>query len=272
MVFQDPQSSLDPRMKVASTLLEPLTIHRIARGEDARRRASEMLDAVGLPARSMGRYPHEFSGGQRQRIAIARALMVVPDLLICDEPVSALDVSVRAQIINLLDELQERLQLALLFIAHDIAVVRHMATRIAVMYLGQIVEMADSEELCRNPLHPYTKSLISAVPTADPTYEQSRQRIVLRGDLPNPANPPSGCRFHTRCPHARDLCRTTPPRLEAASSGRVAACHFWAELAHAPSDARSQAGGSSIESESPLPDHQPEGAPGLPRGATQEGA
>jgi oligopeptide/dipeptide ABC transporter ATP-binding protein len=217
-------------MRVGAALTESLAIHGLARGGEAQRRVADTLDAVGMPRGSVNRFPHEFSGGQRQRIAIARALVVSPELLICDEPVSALDVSVRAQIVNLLADLQEELQLAVLFIAHDLAVVRQMATRIAVMYLGEIVEVGPADHVCAMPLHPYTQSLISAVPSADPVYERSRERIVLKGDIPSALDPPRGCRFHTRCPYARELCRTTPPPLERATAGRTVACHFWSEL------------------------------------------
>jgi oligopeptide/dipeptide ABC transporter ATP-binding protein len=231
IVFQDPHSSLDARMTVAATLTEPLRIHGLARGREAREHTRALLSSVGLDDSALARYPHEFSGGQRQRIAIARALAVSPALLICDEPVSSLDVSVQAQIINLLVELQDRLQLALLFIAHDLAVVRHVARRIAVMYLGQIVELGTADEVCHEPLHPYTRSLISAVPTPDPRHERTRTRIVLRGDVPSPAHPPRGCRFHPRCPYVQDPCRTEAPALAAATAGRVVACHFWREIA-----------------------------------------
>jgi len=233
IVFQDPHSSLDPRLTVAATLAEPLLVHRIARGAEARERAREMLAAVGLDDEALDRYPHEFSGGQRQRIAIARALVVSPSLLICDEPVSSLDVSVQAQIINLLAELRERLSLALLLIAHDLAVVRHMANRIAVMYLGEIVELGGADQVCLDSLHPYTKSLISAVPTPDPRYERARERIVLKGDVPSPVDPPPGCRFHTRCPYAQERCRTERPVLSSAAAGRQVACHFWRAIAAA---------------------------------------
>jgi len=231
IVFQDPQSSLDPRMKVGSTLVEPLLIHRIARGTEARERARSMLSAVGLEPDALERFPHEFSGGQRQRIAIARALVVSPELLICDEPVSSLDVSVQAQIINLLADLQEEFRIGLLFIAHDLAVVRHISSRIAVMYLGQIVELGETDQVCLSPLHPYTRSLISAVPSPDPAYERTRQRIVLRGDVPSPLDPPTGCRFHTRCPYARERCRSEQPLLAEAHPGHIVACHFWREIA-----------------------------------------
>lgn len=229
MVFQDPYSSLDARMTIAEALAEPLRIHGLTRGRETQAKVRELLDAVGLPASAVDRYPHEFSGGQRQRIAIARALAVDPELLICDEPISALDVSVQAQVLNLFDELQERYGLTYLFIAHDLAAVRHVSHRIAVMYLGGIVETGDRDEVTADPLHPYTQALISAVPRVE-VGERTRERIVLSGDLPSPASPPSGCRFSTRCPFARDLCRTTRPELVQAVPGRRVACHFWSEI------------------------------------------
>jgi oligopeptide/dipeptide ABC transporter ATP-binding protein len=231
VVFQDPHSSLDSHMRVQAALAEPLAIHRIARGRRAQTQVAEILEAVGLRKDALSKYPHEFSGGQRQRIAIARALMTSPKLLICDEPVSALDVSVQAQTINLLGELQASRHLSMLFIAHDVAVVRHLANRIAVMYLGEIVEIGPSESVCARPLHPYTKSLISAVPSPDPHFERSRRRIVLQGEIPSPADPPSGCRFHTRCPFAQERCAVERPRLEAADGGHLVSCHYWRELA-----------------------------------------
>lgn len=230
IVFQDPYSSLDPRMKVGKILAEPLGIHNIASGAEAKERTLRILDAVGLEEGALDRYPHEFSGGQRQRIAIARSLVVSPDLLICDEPVSALDVSVQAQIVNLLADLRSEFKLALLFIAHDLAVVRHISDRIAVMYLGEVVELGPADDVALSPLHPYTQSLLSAVPSPDPAEQNARERIVLRGDVPSPIDPPSGCRFHTRCPHARDLCRTERPSLDAADGNRTVACHFWREI------------------------------------------
>ncbi|MEV7005055.1 ABC transporter ATP-binding protein [Streptosporangium sp. NPDC051022] len=230
MVFQDPYSSLDPRMRVGAAIREPLTIHGLADGAAATARVGELLDAVGLPRAAADRYPHEFSGGQRQRIAIARAIAVEPSFLVCDEPISALDVSVQAQVVNLFEDLQERFGLTYLFIAHDLAVVRHIAHRVAVMYLGQIVETLSRDDLYERPLHPYTKSLISAVPRPNPVEERSRERIILTGDVPSPANPPTGCRFHTRCPFARDRCRTEAPPLTPATGGHEVACHYWTDL------------------------------------------
>ncbi|MFN2488217.1 MAG: ABC transporter ATP-binding protein [Actinomycetota bacterium] len=231
MVFQDPYSSLDPRQSVGSILAEPLQVHGIARGKQAEDKVRELLDVVGLPKAAMSRYPHEFSGGQRQRIGLARALALNPDLIVADEPVSALDVSIQAQIINLLEELQGRFDLTYLFIAHDLAVVRHISDRIAVMYLGKIVEVAPADQLYIEPLHPYTKALLSSVPIPDPTVELDRDRIILQGDIPSPANPPSGCRFHTRCPYAqRERCPDEVPELRRLRTGHLAACHYVEEI------------------------------------------
>ena len=229
MIFQDPFSSLDPRQSVGSILAEPIRTHRLADGKAADDRVRELLEVVGLPAEAAGRFPHEFSGGQRQRIGIARALAVRPDLIICDEPVSALDVSIQAQVINLLEELQEEFGLTFLFVAHDLAVVRHISDRIAVMYLGRIVEVAPSDELYELPLHPYTIALLSAIPIPDPEVELRRERILLTGDLPSPADPPPGCRFHTRCPFRQPTrCHDEEPQLRALRNGHTVACH-WAE-------------------------------------------
>ncbi|MGH2778679.1 MAG: ABC transporter ATP-binding protein [Actinomycetota bacterium] len=227
MVFQDPYSSLNPRQAVGNLIAEPLKVHGIATGRDARRRVEKLLDVVGLPTSAAGRYPHEFSGGQRQRIGLARALALNPDLIVADEPVSALDVSIQAQMVNLLEELQTEFDLTYLFIAHDLAVVRHISDRIAVMYLGKIVEVASADELYVSPRHPYTMALLSAVPIPDPEIEATRERILLKGDLPSPANPPSGCRFHTRCPFKQaQRCDTDDPELRTLSDGHVAACHY----------------------------------------------
>ena len=230
MVFQDPLGSLDPRQDVESLLAEPLLAHGLGGDKAAiARRLRELLDAVGLPAAALRRYPHEFSGGQRQRIGIARAITVEPDLLIADEPVSALDVSVQAQVLNLLEELQERLGLTYLVIAHDLAVVRHISDVVGVMYLGSLVEQAPADALYESPLHPYTRALMSAVPVPDPVVEDSRERILLAGDLPSPANPPSGCRFHTRCPWRQETrCDDEVPVLREFGPGHLVSCH-WAE-------------------------------------------
>ena len=227
MIFQDPYSSLNPRMTVEQTLTEPLVLHGLARGRH-RERAAELLNLVGLAPQYLQRYPHEFSGGQRQRIGIARALAVEPRLIVCDEPVSALDVSIQAQVVNLMQDLQRRLGMSYIFIAHDLAVVKHISSHVAVMYLGQIVEYADKKSLFAEPRHPYTQALLSAIPLPEPGAK--RDRIVLQGDVPNPINPPPGCRFHTRCPHARARCSEEVPILKN-DSGHSVACHFWAEIA-----------------------------------------
>ncbi len=230
MVFQDPMSSLDPRQSVESLLVEGMRAHGLDKGKEATgKRLRELLSAVGLPSTALRKYPHEFSGGQRQRIGIARALTVEPDLIVADEPVSALDVSVQAQVINLLEDLQEEFGLTYLVIAHDLAVVRHISDRVGVMYLGGLVEEATSDDLYAQPLHPYTKALLSAVPVPDPVVEDRRERILLAGDLPSPARPPSGCRFHTRCPWRQaEKCDTERPALREITPGHRVACH-WAE-------------------------------------------
>jgi peptide/nickel transport system ATP-binding protein len=229
MVFQDPYSSLNPRHSVGRMISEPLRVHGLGGRRSAGARVRELLQTVGLPVDAATRYPHEFSGGQRQRIGLARALAVNPDFIVADEPVSALDVSIQAQIINLLENLQREFDLTYLFIAHDLAVVRHISDRIAVMYLGTIVEVSPAEELYDNPLHPYTISLLSAVPIPDPVVEQQRETILLAGDLPSPANPPPACRFHTRCPYIQPTrCTTEAPPLRKLSDGHLVACH-WAE-------------------------------------------
>jgi peptide/nickel transport system ATP-binding protein len=229
MVFQDPFASLNPRHSVGRIIGEPIHTHRLASRAAAKARVQELLEIVGLPRDAFSRYPHEFSGGQRQRIGLARAIAVNPDLVVADEPVSALDVSIQAQIINLLEELQKEFSLTYLFIAHDLAVVRHISDRIAVMYLGSIVEISPAAELYERPLHPYTISLLSAVPIPDPEVERARKPILLTGDLPSPANPPGACRFHTRCPFVQPTrCREDVPALRQLGSGHVVACH-WAE-------------------------------------------
>lgn len=223
IIFQDPYSSLNPRMTVGAMLKEAITIHKLARGKEIERRIGELLDVVGLSPEHAGRYPHEFSGGQRQRIGIARALAVEPSFIVADEPVSALDVSIQAQVINLLQELGHRYGLTYLFIAHDLSVVEHISDRIGVMYLGHIVELTDAEALCRSPAHPYSQALLSAVPIPDP--DEQRERIILSGDVPSPANPPPGCSFHPRCPLADDRCRKEVPELREIRPGHLTACH-----------------------------------------------
>jgi peptide/nickel transport system ATP-binding protein len=230
MVFQDPLASLNPRQSVETILTEPLRAHGIA--YDRRTRVRELLDQVGLPPSAAQKYPHEFSGGQRQRIGIARAIALEPRFVITDEPVSALDVSIQAQVLNLLEELQQQLGLTYLVIAHDLAVVRHVSDEVAVMYLGGIVEQAPSDDLYSEPLHPYTKALMSAVPVPDPRIEATRERILLQGDLPSPANPPSGCRFHTRCPFRQETrCDAERPTLREIGPGHLVACHYAEEIA-----------------------------------------
>jgi peptide/nickel transport system ATP-binding protein len=230
MIFQDPMSSLDPRQTVESIVSEPMRAHGAPAGKkEQQARVRELLELVGLPQSAAGRYPHEFSGGQRQRIGIARAIALNPELIIADEPVSALDVSIQAQVVNLLEELQDELGLTYIVIAHDLAVIKHISDTIGVMYLGSLVEEASSDELYAQPMHPYTIALMSAVPLPDPVAEESRERILLTGDLPSPANPPSGCRFHTRCPYRQETrCDDEVPALREVTPGRKVACH-WAE-------------------------------------------
>tara|TARA_B100001964_G_scaffold86083_1_gene97092 strand:- start:587 stop:1570 length:984 start_codon:yes stop_codon:yes gene_type:complete len=226
MIFQDPYSSLNPRTTVYEIISEPLQIHNIATGKECVERVQELLNKVGLSHRFVNRYPHEFSGGQRQRIAIARALALNPEFIVCDEPISALDVSIQAQIVNLLEELQDEFKLTFLFIAHDLSMVRHISSRVAVMYLGKLVELTDRDQLYNDPQHPYTKALLSAVPIHDPLVEEKRRRIILEGDVPSPAHPPKGCNFNTRCPLAERKCFEDEPLFRQVSPDIWCACHL----------------------------------------------
>jgi oligopeptide transport system ATP-binding protein len=226
MIFQDPYASLNPRMTVGSILSAPMDVHRFWKGKQKRERVDQLLQMVGLNPDFVNRYPHEFSGGQRQRICIARALALNPDLVVCDEPISSLDVSIQAQVVNLLEELQSKLGLTYLFIAHDLSMVRHISDRMAVMYLGKIVELADREEIYLHTLHPYTQALMSAVPVPDPDIAKTRKRIILEGDIPSPANPPVGCNFNTRCPFAKEICFKDDPQYREVRENHWVACHF----------------------------------------------
>lgn len=226
MIFQDPYASLNPRMTIGTIIGEPLEVHDGLKGAVKNNRIKELLELVGINPSLVNRYPHEFSGGQRQRIGIARALALNPDLIICDEPIASLDVSIQSQVVNLLQKLQAELDLTYLFIAHDLSMVRHISDRMAVMYLGKLMELANGKEIAANPLHPYTKALMSAVPVPDPEVEDKRQRIILEGDIPSPANPPTGCNFNTRCPVAKEICFQSEPEFKEVAPGHFAACHL----------------------------------------------
>jgi oligopeptide transport system ATP-binding protein len=226
MIFQDPYASLNPRMTLADIIGEPLVVHNVAKGKELNERVEHLLELVGLNPGFASRFPHEFSGGQRQRIGIARAIALQPSFIVCDEPISALDVSIQAQVVNLLEELQEKFNLTYLFIAHDLSMVRHISNRVGVMYLGIIVELTDRDSLYKNPMHPYTQALLSAIPIPDPFLEEKRRRTILQGDVPSPVNPPSGCRFRTRCPIAEALCAEKKPDFRELKPGHFVACHF----------------------------------------------
>jgi oligopeptide transport system ATP-binding protein len=246
MIFQDPFASLNPRKRIAQIIGDPMKLHGLASGADVRRRVQELLERVGLSPEHYNRYPHEFSGGQRQRIGVARALALQPKLIVADEPVSALDVSIQAQIINLLEDLQQEFDLTYIFVAHDLSVVRHVSDRIAVMYLGKVVEVAPADQLYVNPVHPYTTALLSAIPIPDPRENEAREPLVLEGDVPSPIDPPSACRFHTRCPWATEICAVEEPPLADYGRGRIAACH------HPLNVTDEEVGAATIAPQSPL--------------------
>jgi peptide/nickel transport system ATP-binding protein len=249
LIFQDPYASLNPRMTVRDIIGEPFAIHDLAKGREREEKVQALLDLMGLPRDAMERYPHEFSGGQRQRIGIARSIAMRPDLVIADEPISALDVSIQAQIVNLLVDLQRELKLTYVFIAHDLKIVEYISTRVAVMYLGKIVELADSAELYRRPRHPYTQALLSAVPVPDPDHP--RTRIILQGDVPSPLSPPPGCAFHPRCPHAFERCRRETPPLYDLGSGHTASCFLVEQDARAPAKVPATEGASGVLAQPP---------------------
>ena len=254
MIFQDPYSSLNPRKRVGAIIGDPFEIHGLADGQELKKRVQELMETVGLNPEHYNRFPAEFSGGQRQRIGVARALALRPKLIICDEPVSALDVSIQAQVINLLEDLQQKFGLAYLFVAHDLSVVRHVSNRVGVMYLGKVVELSDAGRLYAEPKHPYTGALLSAIPVPDPDAAKDRERVILLGDVPSPIDPPSGCRFHPRCPKAQERCVNEVPPLEPKASGDLAACHF--PLEPGESLARAKAGiEQEVELAQQLPEH-----------------
>jgi oligopeptide/dipeptide ABC transporter ATP-binding protein len=256
MVFQDPQASLNPRKRVGQILATPLRLRGVER-DKVSGEARSLLERVGLPRESLGRFPHEFSGGQRQRIGIARALAVNPQVILLDEPVSALDVSIQAQVINLLEDLQNEFSLSYVFVAHDLSVVRHVSDRILVMYLGKVMEVSPAEELYHKPIHPYTSALMSAIPIPDPRRNRARERMVVSGEPPNPINPPSGCRFHTRCPRATDICRTSEPPLTEYAGGHLAACHHPQNVTQDEIGASTRSEASPVSAGSDVPDHVP---------------